>query len=151
MTHPQTAPTNERPSPLLQFWGHVGADSAYVRIQGSRLEWSLVGRQWVIEMAPITSIIAVTAEPGDDSSSLVVTTVVGSVEFVLPLETAEEAASLLVRLVAEAAEQSLHATVSPVVDGGGQVDQLINLRWMFDAAVVDEFDCDEEPARLVGS
>jgi hypothetical protein len=150
MTHPQTAPTIERLSPLMQFWGHVGADSAYIRIQGSRLEWSLVGRQWVIEMAPMTSIIAVTAEPGNDISSLVVTTVVGSVEFLLPLETAEEAASLLVRLVAEAVEQSFAATASSVMEGVGQVDELINMRWMFDAAAVDELDCDEEPARLLG-
>lgn len=150
MTHPETAPTNEGPSPLMQFWGHVDADSAYIRIQSSRLEWSLVGRQWVIEMAPMTSIIAVDAEPGDDISSMVVTTVIGSVEFLLPRETAEEAASLVNRLVAEAADQSL-AAASPVVDGCGQVDELINMRWMFDAAAVDEFDADEAPARLLGS
>jgi hypothetical protein len=134
----------------MQFWGHVGDDSAYVRIQGSRLEWSLVGRQWVIDMAPVTSIIAVTAEPGDDVSSLVVTTVIGSVEFLLPLETAEEAESLLSRLVAQAA-QSLAATTSPAADGGARVDELINLRWMFDAVAVDERDRDEEPLRLLGS
>jgi hypothetical protein len=137
----------------MQFWGRVGDDSAYIRIQRRRLEWSLVGRQWVIEMAPITSItsiLSVTAEPGNDISTLVVTTAVGSVEFLLRPETAEEAASLLVRLVAEAGEQSVASMASPVVDGGAQVDELINLRWMFDAAVVDEFDCDEEPARLLG-
>jgi hypothetical protein len=150
MTHQQTAPTIERLNPLMQFWGRVGDDSAYVRIQGSRLEWSLVGRQWVIEMAPMTSIIAVSAEPGGDTSSLVITTVVGSVEFILPAETGEEAAALLIRLVAEAAEQSLAATASPIVDRDSQVDELINLRWMFDAAVVDDLDCDEEPARLLG-
>lgn len=150
MTHNQTAPTNERPSPLMQFWGHVGTDSAYVRIQGSRLEWSLVGRQWVIEMAPITSIIAVNAEPRDDSSGLVVTTVVGSVEFLLPLETAEEAASLLMRLVAEAAEQSNARTASVLVDEGGRVDELISLRWMFDASAGDEAVYDAEPALALG-
>lgn len=151
MTHPQTAPTIERLSPLMQFWGRVGDDSAYVRIQESRLEWSLVGRQWVIQMAPMTSIIVVAAESGDETSSLVVTTVVGSVEFVLAPGTAEEAASLVTRLTAEAAEQSLEASL--VVDAGDHDDELINLRWMFDATVVEEFDSgdsDEEPARLLG-
>jgi hypothetical protein len=81
---------------------------------------------------------------------LVVTTVVGSVEFLLPPEIAEEAASLLVRLVTEAVEQSFAATVSSVMEGVIQVDELINLRWLFDAAVVEQLDCDEEPARLLG-
>jgi hypothetical protein len=148
MTHPQSAPTIQGQSPLMQFWGRVGDDSAYVRIRRSRLEWSLVGREWVIQMAPMTSITAVSAESGEGISSLGITTLIGFFEFLIEPETADEARMLLAQLVTEAAEHSIAATSSPVADG--QVDELINLRWMLEAAVVDEIGHGEAPARLLG-
>ena len=119
----------------MQFSARVDGCSAYVRIQPSRLEWSLVGREWVIQMAPIASVAAIASEPGSLKSSLIVATNVGTVEFRIQPETCEQARALLVQLVAA-------ATAEPVVE-------LINLKWTFDADAVDDLDHDGGRAHLM--
>jgi hypothetical protein len=135
MTTTQPAPTNSRTSPLMQFSARVDGCSAYVRIQPRRLEWSLVGREWVIQMAPIASVTAVVSESGSLKSSLIVSTNVGRVEFRVQPESCELARALLVQLVAE-------ATAEPVVE-------LINLKWQFDQDAVDDLDHDHGRAQLL--
>lgn len=101
-------------------------------------------------MAPLTSITAVTAEPRHSKSSLLVTTAVGSADFHMDPVTAEQAQTLLTRLISEAnAQPEVASSVTPRGSGAG-IDDLINLRWKFDAAVVDPADFDEEPRRLLG-
>jgi hypothetical protein len=129
----------------MQFSARVDSASACVRVQPSRLEWSLVGRQWVIQMAPMASISAVAVETGPIKSNLIVTTQVGSAEFQGEQATAEKALTLLSRLVAEAGEP--RADMDAADDEAGE--SLINLKWMFDSNA-ESFDLDEEPARLLG-
>ena len=78
VTTTQLAPTIQRSDPLMQFPPRVDGCSAYVRVQPRRLEWSLVGREWVIQMAPIASVPATTSEAGSLRSSLIVVTIVGT-------------------------------------------------------------------------
>ena len=78
MATTQLARTIQRSGPLMQFSARVDGCSAYVRIQPRRLEWSLVGREWVIQMAPIASVTAITSEAGSLRSSLIVVTNVGT-------------------------------------------------------------------------
>ena len=138
----------QRSSPLMQFSARVDGCSAYVRIQPRRLEWSLVGREWVIQMAPIASVTAIDSEPGSLKSSLIVATNVGTVEFRIHPDTCEPARALLVRLVAETAAEPVVAT-SEAVGDGNTVDELINLKWMFDTTAVDDFSFDETRGRLL--
>jgi hypothetical protein len=139
MTTELPAPMIQRSTPLMQFSARVDGCSAYVRIQPSRLEWSLVGREWVIVMAPIASVTAVASEPGSLKSTLVVTTSVGTVEFRIQPETCEMARALLVRLVAEV---TVAATAEPIAE-------LINLKWTFDQDAVDHLDHDGGRAHLM--
>lgn len=125
----------------MQFSARVDGCSAYVRIQPRRLEWSLVGRDWVIQMAPIASVTVITSEPGSLKSSLIVVTNVGTVEFRIQPEVCEPARTLLEQLVAETA-------VEAVVDGN-TADELIDLKWMFDTDAVDDFSFDETRGRLL--
>ena len=81
--------------PLMQFSARVGKSRACVRIRSNRIEWSLVGRQWAIQMAPMASITDVTSERGHSKSKLVVTTTVGTVEFRIEPKTAAQARTLL--------------------------------------------------------
>lgn len=148
MTTAQLAPMVQRSTPLMQFSARVDGCSAYVRIQPSRLEWSLVGREWVIVMAPIASVTAIASEPGSLKSSLIVATNVGAVEFRIQPETCEQARALLVRLVAEAAAESVVAASEDGHQGNG-VDELINLKWLFDANAVDDLDHDGGRAHLL--
>jgi hypothetical protein len=147
MTTELLAPMVQRSTPLMQFSARVDGSSAYVRIQPSRLEWSLVGREWVIVMAPIASVTAVASEPGSLKSSLVVTTNVGTVEFRIQPETCETARTLLLRLVAESAADPVVA--EPEAADPGSASELINLRWMFDADAVDDLDHDGGRAHLM--
>ena len=117
----------------MQFSGRVDGCSAYVRIQPRWLEWSLVGREWVIRMAPIASVTAVVSEAGLLKSSLIVSTNLGTVEFRVQPETCEPARALLVRLVAG-------APAEPAVE-------LINLKWQFDQDAVDDLDHDQGRAQ----
>jgi hypothetical protein len=142
MTLPQIAPTVQRSNPLTQFWGRVDGSRAYIRIQASRLEWSRVGQEWIITMAPTTSITAVVTQHRPLSSSLIVTTTVGTVEFDVESGVAEQARTLLVRLMGESAEQ-------PPSHGTSGVDELINLKWKFDTSVVNDFAFDHEWARVL--
>ena len=135
MTTTEIVPTSNRSNPLMQFGGRVGESNACVRIQRRRLEWSMVGSQWVIQMAPMSSITAVTTGTGAASSSLFVTTTVGTVEFMLQPEIAEDAVELLGRLIVEAAGDSTG------VNQGSPAGDLINLRWTFD----------DQPMSLLGS
>jgi hypothetical protein len=121
----------------MQFSARVDGCSAYVRIQQRRLEWSLVGREWVIQMAPIASVTAVVSQPGSLRSSLTVATSVGTVEFRIQPETCEPARALLAQLVIAA------ASAPPVAS------ELINLKWMFDADAVDDLDHDGGRAHLM--
>ena len=148
MTTAPLAPTIQRSGPPMQFSARVDGCSAYVRIQPRRLEWSLVGREWVIQMAPIASVTAITSEPGSLKSSLIVVTNVGTVEFRIQSETCELARAVLERLVAEAAAEAVASTSDAGVDGNA-VDELINLKWMFDTDGVDDFSFDETRGRLL--
>ena len=121
-----------------------------MRVQRSRLEWSLVGRQWIIQMAPMTSIATVMCGPGEVKSSLIVSTTVGTVEFRVEPGIADEARVLLSRLVAEAGEAAIAASAAPPASQGTDADELINLKWMFDSDAADSFEFDEAPARLIG-
>lgn len=141
MTTTRLTPTVQRSSPLMQFSASVDGCSAYVRFQQRRLEWSLLGSEWVIQMAPVASVTAIVSEPGSLKSSLIVATNVGTVEFRLQPETCELARALLVRLVAE--------TDAEAVGERNTVDELINLKWMFDADAVDDLDHDDSRARLL--
>jgi hypothetical protein len=132
----------------MQFAARVNGASACVRVQARRLEWSLIGRQWVIQMAPMSSITAIAIEPGLLKSTLVVRTNVGTAEFRVRPEVAHSALSLLASLMSEgsdAVEEAKHAGRAPATS----VDELINLKWMFDSGVVDS-EVDEVPARLLG-
>ena len=132
----------------MQFSARVDGCSAYVRIQRRRLEWSLVGREWVIQMTPIVSVTAITSEPGSLKSSLIVVTNVGTVEFRIQPEIREPARALLERLVAETAAEAVGSTSEAVLDDN-TVDELINLKWMFDTNAVDDFSFDETRGRLL--
>ena len=65
----------------MQFSARVGSSSACVRIKASRLEWSLVGREWVIQMAPMASISTLSSEAGLSTSNLFVTSTLGVADF----------------------------------------------------------------------
>ncbi len=134
----------------MQFSARVGGSSACVRVQKSRLEWSLVGRQWIIQMAPMTSITTVTYEPGRVKSSLIVSTIVGAVEFRIEPGIGDEARALILRLVSEADQSQIGASEMLPVNQGTTADELINMKWMFDAGAADSFDFKEVPARLMG-
>ena len=145
------APTIQSSGPLMQFSARVGRSSACVRVRTSRLEWSLVGRQWVIQMAPMTSITAVTLKPGRLKSSLIISMAVGTADFSVEPGTAEQARTLLMRLIVAAARCSPIAVDGPqAVSHGAGADDMINLTWMNDARTVDPLDLDAEPARLLG-
>jgi hypothetical protein len=138
MTQPAT--TIQGSGPLMQFSARVGRSNACVRVQKGRLEWATVGRQWLIQMAPMTSITAVTANPGPLKTNLVITTAVGTAEFLVDQEIAERARDLLTRLI--------EASTSPL-DGANEAD-LINLKWKLDTQVVDPANFEEGPRRLLG-
>lgn len=121
-----------------------------MRVQKSRLEWSLVGRQWLIQMAPMTSITTVISEPGRVKSRLIVTTTVGTVEFRVKPGIEDGARALLSRLVSEAGQSQIGASAMLPVNQGTTADELINLKWMFDAGAADSFEFKEVPARLMG-
>jgi hypothetical protein len=144
MTPAQIALPVQRPNPLMQFWGRVDGGRAYVRIQGSRLEWSRVGQEWIITMAPMTSITAVRTQDRSATSSLIVSTTVGIVEFKLEPDIAEQARALLVRLIAESAAQLPSESLC-------SDDELINLKWELDAGVVNDFEFEHEWARVLES
>jgi hypothetical protein len=144
-------PTMQGSSPLMQFSAGVGDSRACVRIRSSRLEWSLVGRQWVIQMAPIASISAISFEPGLSQSNLFVTTALGVADFCVEPEIAEQARTLLMRLVAMAtARPDVVAEMPSAGSCGSGVDELINLKWMVDAHDADSLEYFYEPARLLG-
>jgi hypothetical protein len=144
-------PTTQSSGPLMQFSARVGRSRACVRVQTSRLEWSLVGRQWVIQMAPMTSITAVRLEPGRLKSNLIISMTVGTADFTVEPGTAEQARTLLMQLIDTQAERSQIAVGGPsAVSHGGSGDDMINLTWMNDARTVDPLDLDAEPARLLG-
>jgi hypothetical protein len=128
--------------PLMQFSARVGDSSAFVRIKASRLEWSLVGRQWVVQMAPMASIRVVSTDTGVARSNLFVTTTVGFADFCVEPETAEKASALLVRLIAEAKARPTLVTDAPV--------DLINLKWDVDASSDAGLDFDDVPAHAFG-
>ena len=145
------APTIHSPGPLMQFPARIGRSNACVRVQKSRLEWSQVGRQWAIQMAPMTTITAVTLEPGPLKSSLIISMTVGTADFSVESGTAEQARTLLMQLIAAAAERSpVAASVPPAASCSGSADDMINLTWMNDARTVDPLDLEAEPARLLG-
>jgi hypothetical protein len=135
----------------MQFPARVGRSSACVRIKLSRLEWSLVGTQWVIQMAPMASISAVSFETGLSKSNLFVTTTLGVADFCVDPEIAEQARTLLMQLMAEAQSHPEAAVNSSSVDSQGRnIDELINLKWMVDAAASERLDMYEEPTRAFG-
>jgi hypothetical protein len=134
------APSIQPPGPLMQFSARVGSSRACVRIQSSRLEWSLIGRQWIIQMAPMTSITAVQVEPLRVRSRLILKTTVGMADFRVDSETADKARDLLMRLI-----KNSSATADASAD-----DELINLKWKLDPHVVDPSDFEEAPRRLLG-
>jgi hypothetical protein len=136
------ARTIQGPGPLMQFCARVGDDSAFVRIKSSRIEWSLVGNQWVVQMVPMASLSAVSTESGPSRSNLFVTTNVGVADFRVEPETAEQARLLLTRLMS--------AAESSAAGQDDETDQLINLKWMVDPNVIDSLDLYEEPARVLG-
>ena len=133
----------------MQFSARVGSSSACVRIKPSRLEWSLVGRQWVIQMAPMASISAVSTETGLSKSNLFVTTSLGVADFCVEPQTAEQARTLLTRLVTET-QQVLQAaaSASPGDDQGCSAEDLINLKWVVDPSTDISLEYLEEPVRL---
>ena len=65
----------------------------------------MVGREWVIQMAPMASVTAIASQPVDATSE--------------------------------------------AVGDGNTVDELINLKWMFDTNAVDDFSFDETRGRLL--
>mgnify|MGYP001210818270 CR=1 FL=1 len=145
------APTIHSPGPLMQFPARIGRSNACVRVQKSRLEWSQVGRQWAIQMAPMTTITAVTLEPGPLKSSLIISMTVGTADFSVESGTAEQARTLLMQLIAVAAERSpVAVSVPPAASCSDSADDMINLTWMNDARTVDPLDLEAEPARLLG-
>ncbi len=122
----------------MQFSARVDGSSACVRIKSSRLEWSLVGREWVIRMAPMASVSAVTSEVGSSMPNLCVTTTLGVVNFrVENATTAEQAQVLLTRLVAATASAG---NDTPSDDG------LINMRWTVDQGTTSSLEFYVEPA-----
>jgi hypothetical protein len=135
--------------PLMQFSARVGGSSSCVRIKSSRLEWSQVGRQWVIQMAPMASISAVSCEAGLSKSNLFVTTTLGVADFCVDPETAEQARNLLTRLIADAqARPDVAAGTSTAGDHDDSVAELINLMWLVD--ITDDLVFAEEPVRAFG-
>ena len=136
------APTIQGTGPLMQFSARVGDSSAFVRIKASRLEWSLVGRQWVVQMAPMASIRVVSTDTGQSRSNLFVTTTVGFADFCVEPEIAEKASALLVRLIDEAKALPTSVTDAPV--------DLINLKWTVDASDDAVLDVDDVPAYAFG-
>ena len=145
------APTIQSSGPLMQFSARVGRSRACVRVQPSRLEWSQVGRQWVIQMAPMTSITAVTLKPGPLKSSLIISMAAGTADFSVDPGTAEQARTLLMGLIDAAMECSpITASVPSDASHAASSDEMINLTWMNDARTVDPLDLDAEPARLLG-
>jgi hypothetical protein len=134
------APPIQDSRPLMQFSARVGSSRACVRVQKSRLEWSLIGRQWIIQMAPVTSITAIVVEPMRPRSRLIVTTTVGMADFRVDPETADTAQELLMRLM----------SADPAVVDAATDDELINLTWRLGTAAVDPADFDTEPRRLLG-
>jgi len=135
------APTIQGTGPLMQFSARVGESNACVRIKSSRLEWSLIGRQWVIQMVPMASISAVSAESGPSKSNLFVTTTLGVADFCVEPQTAEQARVLLTQLVADTQPLlQLAAGETPAADKSDETDGLINLKWVVDASVADSLD-----------
>lgn len=99
----------------------------------------------------MTSITAVTLKPGPLKSSLIISMTVGTADFSVEPGTAEQARTLLMRLIAAAAGYSpIAVNVPPAVSHGGGADEMINLTWMNHARTVDPLDLDVEPARLLG-
>ncbi len=134
----------------MQFSARVGDSSACVRIKASRLEWSLVGRQWVIQMAPMASVSAVCSETGLSKSNLFVTTTLGVADFCVDPNTAEQARALLTVLIAAAQAQPDQAVGGSSSDHHhDDTDELINLKWMVDATA-DDLGFPEEPVRAFG-
>ena len=127
----------------MQFSARVDGSSACVRIKPSRLEWSLVGHEWVIQMAPMASISAVTSDVGLSRSNLVVTTTLGAVEFCIEAgATVEQARALLTRLVAAVGSSGAIETQTS--------DDLINMRWIDDPSTAASLEFYEEPALKIG-
>ena len=144
------APTIQGPGLLMQFSARVGGSSACVRIKSGRLEWSLVGRQWVIQMVPLASISAVSSETGLSKSNLFVTTTLGVADFCVEPETAEQARALLTHLIADAqAQPAVAANASHIDDVDLAADDLINLKWMVDTNS-DDLHFLGEPVRAYG-
>ncbi len=143
-------PTLHGSGPLMQFSARVGRSSACVRIKSSRLEWSLVGRQWVIQMAPLASISAVSTETGLSRSNLFVTTTLGVADFCVDPDTAEQARTLLTQLIA-AAQAQPDAAASATTAGPHDdcTDELINLKWLVETTFEDLV-FPEEPVRAFG-
>jgi hypothetical protein len=142
-----------REAPLLQFTSRVDGKSADVRILTNRVEWVVAGRHRVTEMLPVVAISSVATGEDAGKFKVIVTTDTDTIEFQVEKTVATSAWQQLDQLIASKPGKS---HVVPVTDGLGQVEkdsiaeELITLKWLLDAGIINDHDFQEERARLLG-
>jgi hypothetical protein len=142
-----------REAPLLQFTSRVGGKHANVKILTNRVEWVVSGRHRVTEMVPVGSISSVTTSEEGAMSTVIVTTGVDTIEFRVDKAVAASARQQLDELIASVPGKSF---VVPLTDGLAQsekdkiAEELITLKWLLDAGILNDHDFQEERARLLG-
>jgi hypothetical protein len=134
---------------LMQFASHIAGKRADVRILASRVQWTVRGRQHVIDVIPIGAIESVAAKrarPG--KSMLTISSQASAIQFRVKRAVAEQAAAMLTDLVSQQVIPPLDG--SQTVQAGSIADELMSLRWLRDVGVLTAAEFDEQSTRLLG-
>lgn len=134
---------------LMHFTSHIAGGVADVRILPSRVQWTIRGRQQVVDVIPIRAIASVaTRKVLPNRSMLTICSTASAVEFRVQRAVAERVKTMLTQLVAEQPAPTL--CHSPSLQRGSIADELMSLRWLRDVGVLTPTEFDEQSAQLLG-
>ena len=134
----------------MQFTSRIARAHANVKILASRLQWTIRGRQHVVGVLPIRAITSVTSNRALlRKSTLTVVSKAGALEFHVPTAVAQEAESMLRKLISQQDPPTLNDDAQ-LAQSGTIADELQSLEWLRDIGLLSAIEFGEQTEQLLG-